>query len=119
MHVFQTAIQRLVVFPVSPSVYDMIRIVFDLCTSRRCCYVRCKWETGLLESEWLNKPEEERDQWKCNGLILFLAELVAQMDESYAFTLGELLVLFITMVLQRPASSSVKYICQALKVSHG
>jgi len=74
-------------------------------------------EIRLLESEWLNQPEEQRDQRKCNGLILFLAELVAQMDESYAFTLGELLVLFITRVLQRPASSSVKYICQALKVS--
>jgi len=71
----------------------------------------------LLESEWLNQPEEKRDQRKCNGLILFLAELVAQMDESYAFILGELLVTFITKVLQRPASSSVKYICQALKVS--
>ncbi|XP_012541021.1 polyadenylate-binding protein-interacting protein 1 isoform X2 [Monomorium pharaonis] len=78
---------------------------------------QCKWEIGLLESEWLNKPEEERDQWKCNGLILFLAELVAQMDEVYAFSLGELLVSFITMVLQRPASSSVKYICQALKLA--
>lgn len=85
----------------------------------RRCYVRCKCETQLLEPDWLNKPEEEREarQWKCNGLILFLAELVAQMDEAYAFTLGELLVLSITIVLQRPASSSVKYICQALKVS--
>ncbi|XP_077280066.1 uncharacterized protein LOC143907273 isoform X1 [Temnothorax americanus] len=78
---------------------------------------QCKWETGLLESEWLKQPEEKRDQRKCNGLILFLAELVAQMDESYAFTLGELLVSFITRVLQRPASSSVKYICQALKLA--
>ncbi|XP_012058110.1 PREDICTED: polyadenylate-binding protein-interacting protein 1-like [Atta cephalotes] len=78
---------------------------------------QCKLETRLLESEWLNQPEEQRDQRKCNGLILFLAELVAQMDESYAFTLGELLVLFITRVLQRPASSSVKYICQALKLA--
>ncbi|XP_018301559.1 polyadenylate-binding protein-interacting protein 1 isoform X2 [Mycetomoellerius zeteki] len=78
---------------------------------------QCKLETRLLESEWLKQPEEQRDQRKCNGLILFLAELVAQMDESYAFILGELLVLFITRVLQRPASSSVKYICQALKLA--
>ncbi|XP_011881310.1 PREDICTED: polyadenylate-binding protein-interacting protein 1 isoform X2 [Vollenhovia emeryi] len=78
---------------------------------------QCKWETGLLKSEWLNQPEDKRDQRKCNGLILFLAELVAQMDESYAFILGELLIWFITKVLQRPASSSVKYICQALKLA--
>ncbi|KYN00737.1 PREDICTED: polyadenylate-binding protein-interacting protein 1-like isoform X2 [Cyphomyrmex costatus] len=78
---------------------------------------QCKWEIGLLEPEWLKQSEEQRDQRKCNGLILFLAELVAQMDESYAFNLGELLVLFITRVLQRPASSSVKYICQALKLA--
>lgn len=79
--------------------------------------VRCKLETRFEESNWQRQSEEERDQKKCNGLILFLAELVAQMDESYAFTLGELLVWFITKVLQRPASNSVKYICQALKVS--
>lgn len=102
--------------PVSSNTYDVIGIVL-IYKHLRYCYARCKWETGLLESEWLNQPEEKRDQRKCNGLILFLAELVAQMDESYAFTLGELLVGFITRVLQRPASSSVKYICQALKVS--
>lgn len=79
--------------------------------------VRCRLETRFEEAEWQKQSEEERDQKKCNGLILFLAELVAQMDESYAFTLGELLVWFITKVLQRPASNSVKYICQALKVS--
>ncbi|KAL0105613.1 hypothetical protein PUN28_015839 [Cardiocondyla obscurior] len=77
---------------------------------------QCKWETGLLESEWFNQPEE-RNERKCNGLILFLAELVAQMDESYTFCLGELLVRFITTVLQKPAPSSVKYICQALKLA--
>lgn len=79
--------------------------------------VRCKLETRLQEPEWLNLREKDRDQKRCNGLILFLAELVAQMDESYAFSLGELLVWFITKVLQRPASNTVKYICQALKVS--
>lgn len=78
---------------------------------------RCKLETRLQEPEWLNLREKDRDQKRCNGLILFLAELVAQMDESYAFSLGELLVWFITKVLQRPASNTVKYICQALKVS--
>ncbi|XP_011686125.1 PREDICTED: polyadenylate-binding protein-interacting protein 1 isoform X2 [Wasmannia auropunctata] len=78
---------------------------------------QCKWETGILENEWLSQSGENRDQRKCNGLILFLAELVAQMDETYAFTLGEFLVSFITKVLQRPASSSVKYICQALKLA--
>lgn len=79
--------------------------------------VRCKLETRFEEAEWRQKSEEKRDQKKCNGLILFLAELVAQMDESFAFTLGEILVWFITKILQRPASNSVKYICQALKVS--
>lgn len=80
--------------------------------------IRCKLETRIEELDWQRRSEEERDQKKCNGLILFLAELVAQMEESYAFTLGEILVWFITRVLQRPASNSVKYICQALKVSN-
>lgn len=77
--------------------------------------VRCKLETRLQELTW--HKEDERDQRKCNGLILFLAELVAQMDESYAFIIGELLVWLISRVLLKPASNSVKYICQALKVS--
>ncbi|KAL6261204.1 hypothetical protein P5V15_008729 [Pogonomyrmex californicus] len=80
------------------------------------CY-QCKWQTGIFIPEWFKQPEDQRDQRKCNGLILFLAELVAQMDESYAFILGEILISFITKVLQRPASSSVKYICQALKLA--
>ncbi|XP_070158327.1 polyadenylate-binding protein-interacting protein 1 [Polyergus mexicanus] len=84
---------------------------------RDLLYCQCRVETRFEEAEWQKQSEEERDQKKCNGLILFLAELVAQMDESYAFTLGELLVWFITKVLQRPASNSVKYICQALKLA--
>ncbi|CAL1679406.1 unnamed protein product [Lasius platythorax] len=84
---------------------------------RELLFFQCKLETRFEESNWQRQSEEERDQKKCNGLILFLAELVAQMDESYAFTLGELLVWFITKVLQRPASNSVKYICQALKLA--
>ncbi|XP_029666765.1 polyadenylate-binding protein-interacting protein 1 [Formica exsecta] len=84
---------------------------------RDLLYFQCRLETRFEEAEWQKQSEEERDQKKCNGLILFLAELVAQMDESYAFTLGELLVWFITKVLQRPASNSVKYICQALKLA--
>ncbi|XP_067203347.1 polyadenylate-binding protein-interacting protein 1-like [Linepithema humile] len=84
---------------------------------RDVLFMLCKLQTRLQEQEWHNVCEKDRDQKKCNGLILFLAELVAQMDESYAFTLGELLVWFITKVLQRPASNTVKYICQALKLA--
>lgn len=84
---------------------------------RDLLYFQCRLETRFEENEWQKQSEEKRDQKKCNGLILFLAELVAQMDESFAFTLGELLVWFITQVLQRPASNSVKYICQALKLA--
>lgn len=84
---------------------------------RDLLYFLCRMETRYEEAEWQWQSEEVRDQKKCNGLILFLAELVAQMDESYAFTLGDLLVWFITKVLQRPASNSVKYICQALKLA--
>jgi len=78
--------------------------------------VRCKLETRLQELSWYD--ESQRDQRKCNGLILFLSELVAQMDEPYAFFIGELLVWFISKVLLKPASNSVKHICQALKVSN-
>ncbi|XP_029179005.1 polyadenylate-binding protein-interacting protein 1 [Nylanderia fulva] len=84
---------------------------------RDLLFFQCKLETRIEEHDWQRRSEEERDQKKCNGLILFLAELVAQMDESFAFILGEILVWFITMVLQRPASTSVKYICQALKLA--
>ncbi|EFN66629.1 Polyadenylate-binding protein-interacting protein 1 [Camponotus floridanus] len=84
---------------------------------RDLLYFQCRLETRFEENEWQKQSEEKRDQKKCNGLILFLAELVAQMDESFAFTLGEVLVWFITKVLQRPASNSVKYICQALKLA--
>lgn len=80
--------------------------------------IRCLLETRLQEFEWQRATDDSYDQKKCHGLILFLAELVAQMDETFAFTLGGLLIEFITKILKKPASNIVKYICQALKVSH-
>lgn len=89
------------------------------CVHEYVMYLRCKLETLLYEPDCKNHHMEEYNQRRCNGLVLFLAELVAQMDESYAFLLGELLVQFISKILKKPGSNSVKYICQALKVSHG
>lgn len=75
----------------------------------------CKFEIIMQELEW-QSPDEKRPN-KCPGLILLLAELIAQMDENFAFTLGGLLIQFITNILKKPASNVVKYICQALKLA--
>lgn len=71
----------------------------------------------MQEFMWQRASDDSYDQKKCHGLILFLAELVAQMDETFAFTLGGLLIEFITKILKRPTSNIAKYIYQALKVS--
>ncbi|EZA59452.1 Polyadenylate-binding protein-interacting protein [Ooceraea biroi] len=91
------------------------KTVTDRVMYREMLYYQCKLKTRLQELNWQN--EGQRDQKKCNGLILFLSELVAQMDEPYAFLIGELLVRFISKVLLKPASNSVKHICQALKLA--
>lgn len=78
---------------------------------------RCKNETDSQASNWQQKEDHtEEEQKKCHGLILLLAELVTQMEQTSAFTLGDLLIQLIIIVLNKPAPNSVKNICQALKV---
>ncbi|XP_050597658.1 uncharacterized protein LOC126925761 isoform X2 [Bombus affinis] len=81
-------------------------------------YTLCKSETDSQASNWQQKENHtEEEQKKCHGLILLLAELVTQMDHASAFTLGNLLIQFIIIILKKPAPNSVKNICQALKLA--
>ncbi|XP_017881418.1 uncharacterized protein LOC108625717 isoform X2 [Ceratina calcarata] len=81
-------------------------------------YNLCKSEADNLTSNWQQKDiHTEEDQKKCQGLILFLAELVIQMEHSTAFGLGDLLIQLIIVILRKPAPNSVKTICQALKLA--
>ncbi|XP_034185144.1 polyadenylate-binding protein-interacting protein 1 isoform X3 [Osmia lignaria lignaria] len=81
-------------------------------------YILCKSETDSQSSNWQQKEEHTEDEQKrCHGLILFLAELVVQMEHTSAFGLGDLLINLIITVLKRPAPNSVKNICQALKLA--
>ncbi|XP_029034986.1 uncharacterized protein LOC114872190 isoform X3 [Osmia bicornis bicornis] len=81
-------------------------------------YILCKSETDGQSSNWQQKEEHTEDEQKrCHGLILFLAELVVQMEHTSAFGLGDLLINLIITVLKRPAPNSVKNICQALKLA--
>lgn len=81
-------------------------------------YTLCKNETDSQASNWQQKEDHtEEEQKKCHGLILLLAELVTQMEQTSAFTLGDLLIQLIIIVLNKPAPNSVKNICQALKLA--
>ncbi|XP_012144810.1 polyadenylate-binding protein-interacting protein 1 isoform X2 [Megachile rotundata] len=81
-------------------------------------YAWCRIETDNLSANWKQKDEHtEEEQERCHGLILFLAELVTQMEHTSAFGLGDLLISLICTVLKRPAPNSVKNICQALKLA--
>ncbi|KZC11385.1 Polyadenylate-binding protein-interacting protein 1, partial [Dufourea novaeangliae] len=85
---------------------------------REILYTLCKSETESRASSWKQKDEHTEDeQKKCHGLILFLAELVTQMEHTSAFGLGDLLIQLIITVLKKPAPNSVKNICQALKLA--
>lgn len=78
---------------------------------------RCKSEMENHTSNWKEKDDHtEEEQKKCHGLILFLAELVIQMEHTTTFGLGDLLIQLIINILKKPAPNSVKNICQALKV---
>ena len=80
---------------------------------------RCQEQTQSLSSVWQETTEHTDDEEKkCHGLILFLAELVIQMESSLAVSLGRLFVQLISTVLQSPAPNSAKNICQALKVTY-
>lgn len=81
-------------------------------------YILCKNETESQSANWQQEDEHtEEEQKRCHGLILFLAELVTQMEHTSAFGLGDLLIHLIITVLKRPAPNSVKNICQALKLA--
>lgn len=85
---------------------------------RNILYSLCKEETENQAITWQQKNEySEEKQKKCHGLILFLAELVTQMEDISSCDLGELLIQLITTVLKNPAPNSVKHICQALKLA--
>lgn len=85
---------------------------------REVLHSLCKEKTQKQAATWQkNDKHTEEEQMKCHGLILFLAELVVQMEDVLAFELGELLVKLISIVLKNPGSNSAKHICQALKLA--
>ncbi|XP_078043486.1 polyadenylate-binding protein-interacting protein 1 isoform X2 [Augochlora pura] len=85
---------------------------------RETLYTLCKAETESHSSTWKEKDDHtEEEQKKCHGLILFLAELVIQMEHTTTFGLGDLLIQLIVNILKKPAPNSVKNICQALKLA--
>ncbi|XP_076377694.1 polyadenylate-binding protein-interacting protein 1 isoform X2 [Megalopta genalis] len=85
---------------------------------RETLYTLCKAETEGHSSAWKEKDDHtEEEQKKCHGLILFLAELVIQMEHTTTFGLGDLLIQLIVNILKKPAPNSVKNICQALKLA--
>lgn len=87
-------------------------------TFRDILLTRCREETELQTLAWQQKSKRsEEEEKRCHGLILFLAELVTQMESSPASVLGKLLVELIFIVLKQPAANSAKYICQALKLA--
>lgn len=80
--------------------------------------IRCREETEKTIADWAQRgtPEDDVKEKSCHGLILFLAELVTQMESEPASVLGKLLIELMGAVLQHPAPNSAKHICQALKV---
>ncbi|XP_043278537.1 polyadenylate-binding protein-interacting protein 1 isoform X2 [Venturia canescens] len=80
---------------------------------RTALYTRCREDT---ESETLRWQEEQNEK-TCHGLMLCLAELVAQMDQPAASVLGKLLVQVISVTLKNPGPNSAKLICQSLKLA--
>lgn len=79
---------------------------------------RCQEQTDSLSTTWQQaKSHSDMEEKQCHGLILFLAELVIQMESSFAVSLGKLLVQLISGVLINPTPNSAKNICQALKLA--
>ncbi|XP_015114660.1 polyadenylate-binding protein-interacting protein 1 isoform X2 [Diachasma alloeum] len=85
---------------------------------RTALYERCRDENDNQSTNWPkiveHTPDDER---KCHGLMLSLAELVAQMDSHPASILGKVLVDLISNTLKNPGPNSAKYICQSLKLA--
>ncbi|XP_051165847.1 polyadenylate-binding protein-interacting protein 1 isoform X2 [Leptopilina boulardi] len=79
---------------------------------------RCQEQTDMLSTSWQQaKNHSDMEEKQCHGLILFLAELVIQMESVLAVSLGKLLVQLISGVLMNPTPNSAKNICQALKLA--
>ncbi|XP_057330629.1 polyadenylate-binding protein-interacting protein 1 isoform X1 [Microplitis mediator] len=85
---------------------------------RSALFERCREEADTLSESWpaltAHSPEDEK---KCHGLMLSLAELVAQMDPHPASILGKLLIEVISTALKNPGPNSAKFICQSLKLA--
>ncbi|XP_063989347.1 polyadenylate-binding protein-interacting protein 1 [Diachasmimorpha longicaudata] len=85
---------------------------------RTSLYKRCREENDKQSTNWPeiveHTPDDER---KCHGLMLSLAELVAQMDSHPASIIGKVLVDLISNTLKNPGPNSAKYICQSLKLA--
>ncbi|XP_066582251.1 polyadenylate-binding protein-interacting protein 1-like isoform X2 [Prorops nasuta] len=79
---------------------------------------QCAREAELAAIAWesAERGKLEESRKKCHGLILFVAELIVQMDNALP-ALGEILIQLMFVVLKNPAPNSVKYICQALKLA--
>ncbi|XP_016845761.1 polyadenylate-binding protein-interacting protein 1 [Nasonia vitripennis] len=99
---------------------DTIALAGDRSTSvfRETLIKQCKQKTEEQAETWRQVTKHTDDvEKKCHGLIFFLAELVTQMEPAPASELGKLLIRLINTVLQNPAPSSAKNICQALKLA--
>ncbi|CAD6239665.1 GSCOCG00008752001-RA-CDS [Cotesia congregata] len=85
---------------------------------RTALFERCREEADTLSGSWptitSHTPEDEK---KCHGLMLCLAELVAQMDSHPASLLGKLLIEVISTALKNPGPNTAKFICQSLKLA--
>ncbi|XP_011304175.1 polyadenylate-binding protein-interacting protein 1 isoform X1 [Fopius arisanus] len=81
-------------------------------------YGWCRQEKEMQMSTWPKGPEHSPEhENNCHGLMLSLAELVAQMDPHPASILGKLLVELISHILKNPGPNSAKSICQSLKLA--
>ncbi|XP_058800724.1 polyadenylate-binding protein-interacting protein 1 isoform X2 [Phymastichus coffea] len=79
---------------------------------------QCTQRTEEQSESWRqNSKQTDEEEKRCHGLIFFLAELVTQMESEPASLLGKLFIQLISTVLQNPAPTSAKNICQALKLA--
>ncbi|KAF7994756.1 hypothetical protein HCN44_004228 [Aphidius gifuensis] len=88
-------------------------------TFRTALFERCKEEQEIQKKVWPSLTEHTPDdEKKCHGLIMTLAELVAQMDSTGSGSaLGKLLLELISITLKNPGPNSAKLICQSLKLA--
>lgn len=88
-------------------------------TFRTTLYERCKEQQEVQKEDWPRLTDHTtEDEKKCHGLIMTLAELVAQMDSTGSGSaLGKLLLELISITLKNPGPNSAKLICQSLKLA--